>query len=84
MVIGILPSNLAEHTHYRGVWLSPKVSIIRRNLSDSENYGNQKVISQGLDGGFSSHQILIGQLVCLHGSFPPDLFISYWTWALSP
>jgi hypothetical protein len=48
MVIGVLPSNLAELTQNRTEIDSHSVHI-KRNLSDSENHGNQKVIFQGLD-----------------------------------
>jgi hypothetical protein len=56
----ILPSNLAEHTH-NTTEIECHSSHIKRNLSDSENDGNHKVIFQALDGGHSFHWILIGQ-----------------------
>jgi hypothetical protein len=47
---------------------------MKRNLSDSENDWNQKVIFQGLDGGRSSHQIWVGQPIQF---FPPAIFTGY-------
>jgi hypothetical protein len=60
MVIWVLPYNLAEHKH-NGTEMDHHSVHIKRNLSDSENERNQKVIFQGLDGSCSSHQIQIGQ-----------------------
>jgi hypothetical protein len=46
---------------YQGSVIQSHCLHIRRNLSDSENDGNQKVIFQRLGGGASSHWILEGQ-----------------------
>jgi hypothetical protein len=53
---GVLPSKLAELTNNGTEIYSHNVHT-KRNLSGSENDGNQKVVFQGLDGGHSSHQI---------------------------
>jgi hypothetical protein len=69
----VLTFNLAECTSNRTDIDSHSVHI-KRNLSDTENDGNWKVIFQGLDGGRSSHRIRIDQPIQF---FPPLLFIGY-------
>jgi hypothetical protein len=58
----LLTSNLVEHT-CSGNEIESHSIHIKRNLSNSENDGNQKVIFQGLDASRSSHWIMIGQPV---------------------
>jgi hypothetical protein len=71
MLIVILPSKPAELTHNRGLRLSPTVSI-SEEISVIQKIWEPE--SQGLDGGPSSHQIVIGQSIQF---FPPALFTGY-------
>jgi hypothetical protein len=73
VVIGVLPTKLAELTH-NGTEIESHGVHIKRNLSDSENDGNNKGIFRGLDNDCSSHQILIGQPMQF---FPPAIFTGY-------